>query len=214
MQVELLVTYEGSPIAVSDLRLLMDTLVLLQFTGSWRRLFSKVKKHIIWSVLKSVTGMQGKKFKDKLHPESESNSSDSAGSYGVAVEQFPTAHQRQSDRAGEGFVSSIRGLFNSQRRKAKALVMRTMRGQEGLDDLQISSSEDEAGISKSPCGAKRIPRRTRKTRPAHRDRGSLADRGSRGTQEASQSQSETELSEGSSMYEDFDWKKLHQHFVH
>jgi hypothetical protein len=56
--VELLVTYEGSPIAVSDLRLLMDTLVLLQFTGSWRRLFSKVKKHIIWSVLKSVTGMQ------------------------------------------------------------------------------------------------------------------------------------------------------------
>ncbi len=58
MQVELLVTYEGSPIAVSDLRLLMDTLVLLQFTGSWRRLFSKVKKHIIWSVLKSVTGMQ------------------------------------------------------------------------------------------------------------------------------------------------------------
>jgi hypothetical protein len=44
--------------------------------------------------------------------------------------------------------------------------------------------------------------------------GSLADRGLRGTQEASQSQSETELSEGSSMYEDFDWKKLHQHFVH
>jgi hypothetical protein len=122
----------------------------------------------------------------------------------VAVEQFPTAHQRQSDRAGEGFVSSIRGLFNSQRRKARALVLRTMRGQEALDDLQISSSEDEAGISKSPCGAKRIPRRTRKTRPAHRDRGSLADRGLRGTQEASQSQSETELSEGSSMYEDFD----------
>jgi len=106
-----------------------------------------------------------------LHPESESNSSDSAGSYGVAVEQFPTAHQRQSDRAGEGFVSSIRGLFNSQRRKAKALVLRTMRGQEGLDDLQISSSEDEAGISKSPRGVKRIPRRTRKTWPAHRDRG-------------------------------------------
>ncbi len=212
----------------------------------------------------SLWWWKGKKFKDKLHPESDSNSSDSEGSYGVAVEQFPTAHQRQSDRAGEGFVSSIRGLFNSQRRKARALVLRTMRGQEALDDLQISSSEDEAGISKSPCGAKRIPRRTRKTRPAHRDRGqsqpsfplknlsfmwkytqvimtlllqrkasqfplftclymlwvcqfltgSLADRGLRGTQEASQSQSETELSEGSSMYEDFDWKKLHQHFVH
>lgn len=51
-------TYEGSRFAVSDLRLLMDTFFLKELTGSWRRLFSKVKKHIIWSVLKSVTGMQ------------------------------------------------------------------------------------------------------------------------------------------------------------
>lgn len=51
-------TYEGSRFAVSDLRLLMDTFLLVELTGSWRRLFSKVKKHIIWSVLKSVTGMQ------------------------------------------------------------------------------------------------------------------------------------------------------------
>lgn len=57
-QVELSVTYEGSRFAVSDLRLLMDTFTLIELTGSWRRLFSKVKKHIIWSVLKSVTGMQ------------------------------------------------------------------------------------------------------------------------------------------------------------
>lgn len=57
-QVELLVTYEGSRFAVSELRLLMDTFLLVELTGSWRRLFSKVKKHIIWSVLKSVTGMQ------------------------------------------------------------------------------------------------------------------------------------------------------------
>jgi len=58
LQVELLVTYEGSRFAVSDLRLLMDTFLLVELNGSWRRLFSKVKKHIIWSVLKSVTGMQ------------------------------------------------------------------------------------------------------------------------------------------------------------
>nr|XP_017218041.1 PREDICTED: protein SABRE isoform X2 [Daucus carota subsp. sativus] len=57
-QVELLVTYEGSRFAVSELRLLMDTFHREEFTGTWRRLFSRVKKHIIWGVLKSVTGMQ------------------------------------------------------------------------------------------------------------------------------------------------------------
>jgi hypothetical protein len=36
----------------------MDTFHKAEFTGTWRRLFSRVKKHIIWGVLKSVTGMQ------------------------------------------------------------------------------------------------------------------------------------------------------------
>lgn len=43
---------------VSDLKLLMDTFHRAEFTGTWQRLFSRVKKHIIWGVLKSVTGMQ------------------------------------------------------------------------------------------------------------------------------------------------------------
>lgn len=58
LKVELQVTYEGSRFAVNDLRLLMDTFHRVDFTGTWRRLFSRVKKHIIWGVLKSVTGMQ------------------------------------------------------------------------------------------------------------------------------------------------------------
>lgn len=57
-QVELLVTYEGSRFVVNDLKLLMDTFHRVEFTGTWRKLFSRVKKHIIWGVLKSVTGMQ------------------------------------------------------------------------------------------------------------------------------------------------------------
>lgn len=36
----------------------MDTFHRVEFTGSWRRLFSRVKKHVIWGVLKSFTGMQ------------------------------------------------------------------------------------------------------------------------------------------------------------
>lgn len=43
---------------MNDLKLLMDTFHRVEFTGTWRRLFSRVKKHIIWGVLKSVTGMQ------------------------------------------------------------------------------------------------------------------------------------------------------------
>jgi len=56
--VELLVTYEGQRIVVNDLKLLMDQFHRPEFTGTWRKLFSRVKKHIIWGVLKSVTGMQ------------------------------------------------------------------------------------------------------------------------------------------------------------
>ncbi|KAK7321272.1 hypothetical protein VNO77_31753 [Canavalia gladiata] len=57
-QVELCVTYEGQRFVVNDLKLLMDQFHRVEFTGTWRRLFSRVKKHIIWGVLKSVTGMQ------------------------------------------------------------------------------------------------------------------------------------------------------------
>ncbi|KAK1299783.1 hypothetical protein QJS10_CPB13g00261 [Acorus calamus] len=139
-QVELLVTYEGSRFAVNDLRLLMDTFYRDDFTGTWRKLFSRVKKHIIWGVLKSVTGMQGKKFKDKAQSHRDSNGgsvpdsdlifSDSDGGQGGKSDQFPISWlKRPSDGAGDGFVTSIRGLFNSQRRKATAFVLRTMRGE-------------------------------------------------------------------------------------
>ncbi|KAI3491193.1 hypothetical protein L1887_44439 [Cichorium endivia] len=157
-QVELLVTYEGSRFAVSDLRLLMDTFHRVDFTGTWRRLFSRVKKHIIWGVLKSVTGMQGKKFKDKLHSQSKEaalsgihtsdlNLSDSDGGPSGKSEQVPiTWPKRPPEGAGDGFVTSIRGLFHSQRRKAKAFVLRTMRG-EGENDQMGEWSESDTEYS-------------------------------------------------------------------
>ena len=40
----------------------MDTFHREDFTGTWARLFSRVKKHIVWGVLKSVTGMQASSF--------------------------------------------------------------------------------------------------------------------------------------------------------
>ncbi|MCO5594207.1 hypothetical protein L7F22_048232 [Adiantum nelumboides] len=189
-QVELLVTYEGSRLSVNELRLLMDTFTRIEFTGTWRRFFSRVKKHIIWSVLKSVAGMQGKKFKDKLqsqgqvdgggYPGDESGSSDSDGSNVGAYEQFfPSKFKRPTDRAGEGFVSSIRGLFNSQRKRAKAVLVRTKRGDgEATDGGWTEGEAENAPFTRqlSISKAKRLLRRhTKKFLSSTRHRGARAN---------------------------------------
>ncbi|CAH2061505.1 unnamed protein product [Thlaspi arvense] len=128
-QVELMITYEGSRFVVNDMKLLMDTFHRVEFSGTWRRLFSRVKKHIIWGVLKSVTGMQMKKFKDKTHvPKDEIGLRDKEES-GRSDQDSGAWVKRAGDNAGDGFVTSIRGIFNTQRRKAKKFVLRTMRGE-------------------------------------------------------------------------------------
>ncbi|KAJ0518235.1 putative FMP27, GFWDK domain-containing protein [Helianthus annuus] len=140
-QVELLVTYEGPRFAVSDLRLLMDSFHRVEFTGTWKKLFARVQKHVIWSVLKSVTGMQGKKFKDKsTHKEPNlanvpTLDQDSEGDDNLGL-------RRAADGAGDGFVTSVRGLFSGQRRKAKAFVLRTMRN-EGEEPMPGEWSDNE-----------------------------------------------------------------------
>ncbi|KAG0466923.1 hypothetical protein HPP92_018503 [Vanilla planifolia] len=155
-QVELLLTYEGSRFPINDLRLLMDTFHREEFVGTWGRLFSRIKKHVIWGVLKSVTGMQGKKFKVKSLNQKDAqgsnvltsnlNLSDSDGQSGES-DQLPIQFlKRQGDGAGDGFVVSIRGLFNTQRRKAKAFVLRTMRG-DVESELHGEWSEGDVEIS-------------------------------------------------------------------
>eukprot|EP01018_Ginkgo_biloba_P039836 Gb_21610 [translate_table: standard] len=218
-QVELLVTYEGSRFAVNDLRLLMDTFTRVDFTGTWRRLFSRVKKHIIWGVLKSVTGMQGKKFKDKVQgqrqvdggasPDSDLNFSDSDGSQTAKYDQFPISwFKRPSDRAGEGFVTSIRGLFNSQRRKAKAFVLRTMRG-DAENEFQGEWSESDVEFSPfarqlTMTRAKRLIRRhTKKFRSSRHKGMSLLRDSFQSSPKTTPFQSEADSSSVSSAYEDF-----------
>jgi len=51
--------------------------------------------------------------------------------------------KRPGDGAGDGFVTSIRGLFNTQRRKAKAFVIRTMRGDGHNDEYHDEWSESD-----------------------------------------------------------------------
>ncbi|GAB4839472.1 hypothetical protein Ancab_028995 [Ancistrocladus abbreviatus] len=221
-QVELLLTYEGSRFAVSDLRLLMDTFHRVEFTGTWRRLFSRVKKHIIWGVLKSVTGMQGKKFKDKVQSQREIsaptvpedlNLSDSDGGPEGKSDQYPiTWPKRPAEGAGDGFVTSIRGLFNSQRRKAKAFVLRTMRGEEENEfhgewsesDMEFSPFARQLTITK----AKRLIRRhTKKFRSRSQKGVSSQQRDSLPSSPKEMTIYESDSSSGSSPqgtpYEDF-----------
>lgn len=216
-QVELLVTYEGSRFVVNDLKLLMDTFHRVEFTGTWRRLFSRVKKHIIWGVLKSVTGMQGKKFKDKAHsqgehngtgvPDSDLNFSDNEGGLAEKNEQYPISWpKRTSDGAGDGFVTSIRGLFNTQRRKATKFVLRTMRGEAENDgewsesDLEFSPFARQLTITK----AKRLIRRhTKKFRTRGQKGSSSQARESLPSSPRETTAYESDSSSGSSPYEDF-----------
>ncbi|XP_023636085.1 protein KINKY POLLEN isoform X2 [Capsella rubella] len=146
-QVELLITYEGSRFVVNDMKLLMDTFHRVEFSGTWRRLFSRVKKHIIWGVLKSVTGMQMKKFKDKTHvPKEEIGLRDKDESGRLSDQNSGVWEKRPGDNAGDGFVTSIRGIFNTQRRKAKKFVLRTMRG-ETEDNFPGEWSDNESDFS-------------------------------------------------------------------
>ncbi|KAF8411348.1 hypothetical protein HHK36_003895 [Tetracentron sinense] len=99
----------------------------------------------------------GKKFKDKAHsqrepsgagvPDNNLNFSDSDGGQVGKSDQYPISWiKRPNDGAGDGFVTSIRGLFNSQRRKAKAFVRRTMRG-ETENEFHGEWSESDAEFS-------------------------------------------------------------------
>ncbi|KAL0718645.1 hypothetical protein Bca4012_067968 [Brassica carinata] len=208
-QVELQVTYEGSRFVVNDLKLLMDTFDRVEFTGTWRRLFSRVKKHIIWGVLKSVTGMQGKKFKDKSQinnrgtAENDLNLSDNDQT-GKPVTLF----KRQSDGAGEGFVTSVKGLFNTQRRKAKAFVLRTMRGEAENDfhgewsdsDVEFSPFARQLTITKTK---KLIRRHTKKLRPRSQRGSTTQQRESLPSSSREITAFESDCSSGSSPYEDF-----------
>ncbi|XP_028235687.1 protein SABRE-like isoform X5 [Glycine soja] len=210
-QVELLVTYEGQRFVVNDLKLLMDQFHRTEFTGTWRRLFSRVKKHIIWGVLKSVTGMQGRKFNRPTGagvPEIDLILSDNEGQAGKSDQYPPSWPKRPSDGAGDGFVTSIRGLFSTQRRKAKAFVLRTMRG-EAENDFQGDWSESDMDFSPfarqlTITRAKKLIRRHTKKFRSRGQKGSTSQqRESLPSSPRETTPFDSDSSSGSSPYEDF-----------
>ena len=118
-------------------------------------LYSRLLRSVIYNLTPPL--VQGKKFKDKAHtqkehpnllvPDTDFNLSDNEGALVLKSDQNPvTWLKRPADGAGDGFVTSIRGLFNNQRRKAKAFVLRTMRG-EADGDFPGDWSDTEAEFS-------------------------------------------------------------------
>lgn len=68
--------------------------------------------------------------------------------------------KRPSEGAGDGFVTSIRGLFNTQRRRAKAFVLRTMRGEaENEFQGEWSDSDGEYPFARQLTITKKLIRR-------------------------------------------------------
>jgi hypothetical protein len=70
-----------------------------------------------------------------------SDSDDESGN----SDQLPAFLKKPSDGAGDGFATSVKGLFSSQRKKAMHFVLKTMKGEE--QDFQGERSENEIEFS-------------------------------------------------------------------
>ena len=58
-----LLDLQGAPFNIKDFKVLLDKQVYEGLEGRWVDLFNRMKWDIIKSVLKSVAGLQGRKFK-------------------------------------------------------------------------------------------------------------------------------------------------------
>lgn len=107
---------------------------------------------------------------DEGYPDSDSSSDSTTSSHVAPGEQFLRARWHQSERAGERFVSSIRGLFNSQHRRARSML-RTMREpkeeeEEDIEQLdKDNSSEDDDRRMVVPKKLRHCGRSCSKSRP-------------------------------------------------
>ena len=57
---------QGAPFNIKDFKVLLDAQVYEDLEGRWVDLFNRMKWDIVKSVLKSVAGLQGRKFKVPL----------------------------------------------------------------------------------------------------------------------------------------------------
>ena len=101
-QAQLVVRYKGSPMSFKQ-TLVLDKRVIESFTGRWRDLYKRLKRGIIWSVLKSVTGLQAHKAAKGLAPPDEEVTADLAAA-AATPERASPAPQRK--------IGGLRGFFH------------------------------------------------------------------------------------------------------
>ena len=58
---------QGYPVNIHDFKVLLDKRVYRGIEGGWRDLFGRIKWDTVKSALKSVAGLQGRKFKVGCH---------------------------------------------------------------------------------------------------------------------------------------------------
>lgn len=61
-EVQLRVSYDGKPRSFHEVRLLLDSSTLTDFHGRWRDLINQLKGNAVWSVLKSIAGLQKRRM--------------------------------------------------------------------------------------------------------------------------------------------------------
>ena len=132
--VALRVSYDGPPKKFHEVRLLLDASAHAAFVGRWRELIDRVKKKIVWSVLKSVTGLQGRRL-----PGAGSAGTGSAGT-GSAGTGSDVAAGEASARRGFGAFGNV----------AKGIKVRF--GDGGGDALQATSGGSDGNILRVPEG--------------------------------------------------------------
>ena len=128
--VALRVSYDGPPKKFHEVRLLLDASTHAAFVGRWRELIDRVKKKIVWSVLKSVTGLQGRRLPG------------AAGSAGTG-----SAGTGSAVAAGEASARRGFGAFGNM---AKGIKVRF--GDGGGDALQATLGGSDGNILRVPEG--------------------------------------------------------------
>ncbi|KAL0027199.1 hypothetical protein WJX77_002651 [Trebouxia sp. C0004] len=112
------VTYKGAPFNIKDFKVLLDAQVYEDLEGRWVDLFNRMKWDIVKSVLKSVAGLQGRKFKELL-PDHLLKETKSAGDKGKGIgKQWPFGWgKKKGDKEHEALPSSNAEILKARQKK-------------------------------------------------------------------------------------------------
>eukprot|EP01026_Neomeris_dumetosa_P034356 TRINITY_DN27651_c0_g1_i1.p2 TRINITY_DN27651_c0_g1~~TRINITY_DN27651_c0_g1_i1.p2 ORF type:complete len:131 (+),score=28.19 TRINITY_DN27651_c0_g1_i1:503-895(+) len=115
-----MLTFQATAFSLTNKKIVLDECVYTQLVGRWKDLFNKLKGNVINSAIKSVVGLQNRKF-DKLLRESDLES----------LSANPGASQQKGNW----------GLFSRKKKvEAEALLMG--------DDVIQEDEQDEGDSQK------------------------------------------------------------------